>query len=129
MCDLLPGIIKGELVDEVTRLPNKAFFQKFLKEADGNFKIIDINVDIENLNEKFEDIVLSKIASVIKHSVRIPKDFVVRTGNHSFAVILGDKDEGVAKIVAERIKTNLSYLNIGVGGKPVRIYPVVNIKS
>ena len=56
-------------------------------------------------------------------------DMVVRTGEYDFAVILGDGDENVAKLVAERIKSNLSYLNMRFGGKIVKVKPVVRISS
>ena len=128
MCDIVRRMINGEIVDKITRLPRIEYLEK-LKEFVNDLLILDVSVTLENLDETFKDIAVSKVASVIKHSVRIPMDMVVRTGEYDFAVILGDGDENVAKLVADRIKSNLSYLNMRFGGKIVKVRPVVRISS
>ena len=129
MCDLISGMVRGDLIDKTTRLPNSEYLERLLQMVGGDLLILDVSVTLENLDRSFKDIAISRVASVIKHSVRIPMDMVVRTGEYDFAVVLGDGDESVAKLVAERIKTNLSYLNMGFGGKTVKVKPTVRVRS
>ena len=129
MCETLLGMIKGDLVDPVTRLPNSKFLEELEKSVKDDLKMIEVSVTLENLDSAFKDIAVSRVASVIKHSVRIPMDMVVRVGDYDFMVILGNADESTAKIVAERLRTNLSYLNMGFGGKTVKVKPTVRIKN
>ncbi len=129
MCETLLGMIKGDLVDPVTRLPNSKFLEELEKSVKDDLKMIEVSVTLENLDSAFKDIAISRVASVIKHSVRIPMDMVVRVGDYDFMVILGNADESTAKIVAERLRTNLSYLNMGFGGKTVKVKPTVRIKN
>ncbi len=129
MCDIVRKMISGEIVDRVTRLPRVEYLEKLREIVGDGLVILEVSVTLENLDETFKDIAVSKVASVIKHSVRIPMDMVVRTGEYDFAVILGDGDENVARLVAERIKSNLSYMNMGFGGKTVKVKPVVRISS
>ncbi len=129
MCETLLGMIKGDLVDPVTRLPNSKFLEELERSVKDDLKMIEVSVTLENLDSAFKDIAVSRVASVIKHSVRIPMDMVVRVGDYDFMVILGNADESTAKIVAERLRTNLSYLNMGFGGKTVKVKPTVRIKN
>ncbi len=126
MCDdTVFRLINGEMVDKVTRLPNKSFVEK-IKERYPDMKVIKIHTEIGK-TDGLKDIIISKVSSVIKHSIRLPKDMVARTGEKEFVVILGQVDDGTLKIVADRIKENLGYFNVNVGGKTIKIIPVVEI--
>ncbi len=127
MCDMIDKMIRGELIDPITRLPNEKFLEELSKDSSDGYQILEISVTLENLDKTYKNIAISKVASVIKHSVRIPMDMVVRTGEYDFAVIMGNSDESSAKIVADRLRTNLSYLSMGLGGKTVRVKPIVRI--
>lgn len=127
MCDMIDKMIRGELIDPITRLPNEKFLEELSKDSSDEYQILEISVTLENLDKTYKNIAISKVASVIKHSVRIPMDMVVRTGEYDFAVIMGNSDESSAKIVADRLRTNLSYLSMGLGGKTVRVKPIVRI--
>ena len=129
MCDIVKKMVSGEIVDKVTRLPKVEYLEKLKDIVGDDLMVLEVSVTLENLEEAFKDIAISKVASVIKHSVRIPMDMVVRTGDYDFAVILGDGDMNVARLVAERIKSNLSYMNMGFGGKTVKVKPTVRISS
>ncbi len=126
---MIARMLRGDLVDPVTRLPNKKFLEELLKSSKGKFDVIEITVTLENLDESYRNIAISKVASVIKHSVRIPMDMVIRTGEYEFVVLMGSSNEGISKMVANRLKSNLSYLSMGLGGKTVRVKPVVRIPS
>ncbi len=127
MCDMIDKMIRGELIDPITRLPNEKFLEELSKDSSDGYQILEVSVTLENLDKTYKNIAISKVASVIKHSVRIPMDMVVRTGEYDFAVIMGNSDESSAKIVADRLRTNLSYLSMGLGGKTVRVKPIVRI--
>ena len=127
MCDMVGKMIKGELIDPVTRLPNEKFLEELSKNSSDGFQILEISVTLENLDKTYKNIAISKVASVIKHSVRIPMDMVIRTGEYDFVVVMGNADESSSKIVADRLRTNLSYLSMGFGGKTVKAKPTVRI--
>lgn len=127
MCDMVGKMISGEYIDPVTRLPNEKFLEEFMKNSSDGFRTLEISVTLENLDKTYKNIAISKVASVIKHSVRIPMDMVIRTGEYDFVVIMGNSDESSAKIVADRLKTNLSYLSMGLGGKTVKVKPFVRV--
>ncbi len=127
MCDIVNKMIRGELIDPVTRLPNEKFLEEFVKNSSDGLRTLEVSVTLENLDKTYKNIAISKIASVIKHSVRIPMDMVVRTGEYDFVVIMGNADDSAMKIVADRLRTNLSYLSMGFGGKTVKVKPTVRI--
>jgi len=132
MCeDLVGELVKGKYVDPVTRLPDKEFYKRFLSNInDGEpLKIIEVHVELKDVDPTMKDIAISRIASVIKHSVRIPKDIAIRVGDKDFTVVLGDIDDNLAGIIAKRLKDNLLYFNLNIGGKMAKIIPTVEVKD
>ncbi|MCD6449419.1 MAG: GGDEF domain-containing protein [Thermotogaceae bacterium] len=132
MCEnLMRELVKGKYIDPVTRLPDKEFYEKFLNDIkdEESLKIIEVHIEFKNIDFETKDIVISRIASMIKHSVRVPKDIVIRTGDTDFIVIIGNIDDKLASMVANRIKDNLLYFNLNVSGKVIEITPTVKVKN
>jgi len=132
MCEnLMRELVKGKYIDPVTRLPDKEFYEKFLNDIkdEESLKIIEVHIEFKNIDFETKDIVISRIASMIKHSVRVPKDIVIRTGDTDFIVIIGNIDDKLASMVANRIKNNLLYFNLNVSGKVIEITPTVKVKN
>ncbi len=130
MCDIVEKLISGEMIDPVTRLPNREFIRRleeFLERDD--IWIVEVSVSLDGVDPNYRDIAVSKIASTIKHSVRIPKDLVARVGNYEFAVILGGIEEGMVKTVAKRVKDNVDYMSLSIGGKSVNPTAVVKYRK
>ncbi len=132
MCENLIGeLVKGRYIDPVTRLPNREFYKKFLDIInDGeSIKLIELHVELKDIDPSVKDIAISRIASIVKHSVRVPKDIVIRVGDKDFIVILGDIDDKLAEMIAKRLKDNLLYFNLNIGGNIIKIVPTVEVKD
>ncbi|HQQ18293.1 MAG TPA: diguanylate cyclase, partial [Fervidobacterium sp.] len=95
-------LLTGEWVDPVTRLPNEEFAKEIIAELQNSkevFYLMRIDLDFPASNDDVSKFVLSRVSSVIKHSVRIPKDFVCKVGDKSFGVVLhGITDAELNKI-------------------------------
>ncbi len=129
MCeDFVHALMKGEMVDEITRLPNEKLYEK-LESSGEHLWVIKIHVEMKGLDDSYKDIAISRVASVIKHSVRLPKDLVIRVGERDFAIVMADVDDNIAKLVADRVKTNLRYLSLRIGDKTIDIIPEVNLEE
>lgn len=129
MCeDFVHALMKGEMVDEITRLPNEKLYEK-LEKSGEHLWVIKIHVEMKGLDDSYKDIAISRVASVIKHSVRLPKDLVIRVGERDFAIVMADVDDNIAKLVADRVKTNLRYLSLRIGDKTIDVVPEVNLEE
>ncbi len=122
---MVSALMKGEMVDEVTRLPNGKLLARLKESADENLWAIKIHVEMKGLDESYKDIAISRVASVLKHSVRLPKDMVFRVGERDFVVVMADVEEDVVRIVVDRVTSNLRYLSLRVGDRTVDVVPEV----
>ena len=128
--EYLMKLLNGNWIDDTTRLPNKGFFNSIyplLKNSDSKFYIITINVNFDAKNKEEEEFIIARIASIIKHSVRLPKDFVCRTDVKEFSIILHGINEIVAKQIASRIKESLNYLVLNYGNDNIKIESNIKI--
>lgn len=120
----LQKILTGEWVDPITRLPNSSFAEAViseLKNSEETYHILKVRVNFSSDNTDVKTFVVSRIAAVIKHSVRIPKDFVCRSGEQEFVIMLhGVSDNDVEKI-GQRIKDSLQYLLLTYGNEKIKI--------
>lgn len=128
----LQKLLTGEWVDPITRLPNAAFTEAVvqeLKKGEETYHLLRVRVNFSNDNPDVKTFVISRIAAVIKHSVRIPKDFVCRSGEMEFAIILhGVSDADVEKI-GQRIKDSLQYLLLTYGNEKIRIECEIDVEK
>ncbi len=126
------NLLNGDWIDPITRLPNKQFAEevlKNLKESGQECIVIHVKVDVENLSKEELDFTMSRVASVIKHSVRIPKDFVCRIDDGNFCIVIHGVDDDTAHKVAERIKDSLEYLLLSYAGKKIKLNCTISIEK
>ncbi len=110
--------------DQITQLANRrAFDSAFKKEWRRSTReqkpisllIIDVD-DFKLYNDTYGHIAgdecLKKIARAIQKSAKRPGDIAARVGGEEFAVLLPDVNSEGAKAVAERLRTNISRLDI-----------------
>ncbi|MGB9615293.1 MAG: diguanylate cyclase domain-containing protein [Fervidobacterium sp.] len=126
------NLLTGEWVDPITRLPNQEFAQKVLEELKNSvelFYLLDVKLNFPSSDENVRNFVLSRVSSVIKHSVRLPKDLVCKLGDNEFCIVVhGISDTDVHKI-ASRIKDSLHYLLLTYGNEKIQIDCEIDIKS
>lgn len=125
-------LLTGDWIDEVTRLPNKKFAEKVfeeLKNSTETFFVLNLKLDFPASDENTINFVLSRVSSVIKHSVRIPKDFVFRVAEKDFAIIIHGISEIEAQKITSRIKDSLQYLLLTFGSEKVKINCEINIST
>ncbi|ANQ54434.1 diguanylate cyclase [Thermosipho affectus] len=130
--EYLLNLFNGNWVDETTRLPNKDFFNHIyplIKESKTLFYLIYLDLEFESTDINEINFVIARIASIIKHSVRIPKDFVCRSSEKSFVLILHGINEIVAKQIANRIKDSLDYLLLNYGNKNIKVETKIKIEA
>ncbi len=126
------NLLNGNWIDPVTRLPNKEFageVLKSLKESNEDFILMNIKVAVEDLSQEELDFTMSRVASVLKHSVRIPKDIVCRIDEGNFCIVIHGIDDGTAQKVADRIKDSLDYLLLSYAGKKIKLDCTINIEK
>ncbi|QTA38003.1 diguanylate cyclase [Thermosipho ferrireducens] len=130
--EYLLKLLNGSWIDDVTRLPNGEFAKEILnviKDSREEFFIIKIvlNFPAEKVNES--NFVIARAASVIKHSVRLPKDFVCRVSENEFWILLHGVNKNVAEQIATRIKESLDYLLVSFGNKQIKINTDIKIEK
>jgi len=123
-------------IDQLTGLYNRRFLDEILPKLakqtlrrGSRLGILMIDIDhFKKINDTYGhdvgDIVLSKVAEIIKKSVR-ESDFVIRYGGEEFMVILIDVAKGKSKDVAEKIRKIIESSHIPVGN--IDITPTVSI--
>ncbi|GAC1300778.1 MAG: EAL domain-containing protein [Vulcanimicrobiaceae bacterium] len=106
--------------DELTRLPNRAFFSDYLRRAiahakrhpDGRFAVIFLDLDrFKNINDSLghgtADELLVHVARTLQRCVR-PEDIVARLGGDEFTILLSEiHNVADATHVAARIQAAL----------------------
>ena len=113
------------MVDPMTGLHNRRWLeQMYTREMNrsntGNFKLIAFMVDIDhfkNVNDTYGhlagDQVLITVAHALIRSLR-PSDMPVRYGGEEFSVFLPGTTTQNAKIIAERIRSNIENMSISL---------------
>ncbi len=111
-------------IDDLCKIYNRRFFnQKIIQEFKRNqrsntpISLLMIDVDCFKLyNDKYGhqagDQCLSRIACVLKESVRRPSDITARYGGEEFVVLLPNTSSDGAKTVAETIQNGMSKIAI-----------------
>ncbi|ABR31414.1 diguanylate cyclase [Thermosipho melanesiensis] len=130
--EYLLNLFNGNWVDEITRLPNKDFFENIyplLKKSNTTFYLIYLDLKFESEEQSEINFVIARIASIIKHSVRIPKDFICRSSEKGFVIILHGVNEIIAKQISSRIKESLDYLLLNYGNKNIKIETDIKIEA
>ncbi|MEN3042741.1 MAG: diguanylate cyclase [Fervidobacterium sp.] len=125
-------LITGEWIDEVTRLPNKKFAERVieeLKKSAEEFFALNIRLDFLASDQSTLNFVLSRVSSVIKHSVRIPKDFVFKLDDKNFLIIIHGISEGEAQKISQRIKDSLHYLLLTYGPQKIQVNCEIEISK
>lgn len=107
------------ITDPLTDIYNRRYFEKHLKSLLGlaKRKNIDISIIIcdidffKEVNDTYGhlagDIVLKKIASIMKNSLKRSSDFVARYGGEEFIIVLYDTNANEALELCQSIQTNI----------------------
>lgn len=110
--------------DALTRIANRRFFNERLKEEWGiniqtgqSLSVLFLDIDyFKEYNDRYGhpagDLILQKIASILKNSVLYPHDLVARYGGDEFVIILPRTDAKGAYALAQRIQDKLAYQQI-----------------
>lgn len=107
--------------DALTGLYNQNAFQQFIQEVLQHLQgsrvhllLMDID-DFKQINDRFGHLagnaVLQAVAQAIQRGLR-SQDFVSRYGGDEFAALLIDTDFQGAETIAERLRTEISQLNL-----------------
>lgn len=125
-------LLTGEWVDPITRLPNEEFSKNVLREIEKSgdiFYLLHVKLTFDSSDENVRNFVLSRVSSVIKHSVRIPKDFVCKVEGNDFCVIAHGITDIEARKIAARIKESLQYLLLTYGSEKIQIGCEIDIQT
>ncbi|WP_165456621.1 GGDEF domain-containing protein [Aquabacterium lacunae] len=102
-------------VDALTQLPNKRQFQKHFERTWARLLVDEapvsvLLIDVDHLADhnaahgaRHGDACLQAVARAIQASLRRPNDFVARTDDDEFMVVLGHTGAEPARVVGERI--------------------------
>ncbi|ABS60207.1 MULTISPECIES: diguanylate cyclase domain-containing protein [Fervidobacterium] len=126
------NLLNGKWIDTITRLPNKEFAEKVfeeIKNSSDTFYVLKLIIDFPASNENVTAFVLSRISSVIKHSVRIPKDFVCKLDGNDFCIVVHGITESEVQKIAIRIKDSLHYLLLTYGNEKIQINCQIEIET
>ncbi|MCX7991096.1 MAG: GGDEF domain-containing protein, partial [Proteobacteria bacterium] len=122
-CLLYQRVVDLSTIDELTKLFNRRKIMEILKtELERaqryNFDLSIIMADIDyfkkindNYGHKMGDIVLKKVATILKNSLR-KVDYVGRFGGEEFLIISPQTTSENARILAERVKNIFNTLKI-----------------
>jgi len=128
-------LIELSVTDPLTKIANRRHFENHLQEiwklAKRNH--VDISIvmcDIDHfkeVNDKYGhmmgDIVLTKIAQILKHALKRESDFIARYGGEEFIIVLYDTKTDGAEELCVTIQNNLKNLD-GFENEGVKIAPV-----
>ena len=112
--------------DALTGLPNRRYFDEFCgllarrRRADDAVGVLMIDIDhFKRLNDEFGhpvgDQVLRAVAGAITRAVR-EGDVPARFGGEEFAVLLRNPEPGIARDIAERVRSAVASLDLSVFG-------------
>lgn len=111
-------------VDGLTSIFNRRYFDTHIEklgnevqrsQRDTSVLLVDIDhfkLYNDNYGHVMGDGTLKQVALLIQKSLRRPADFVSRYGGEEFVIVLPETDAAGAKVVAERIRSNVQQANI-----------------
>ncbi len=117
------------LTDVLTGLPNRRHAMRRLsflwdEASENNTPLACMMVDADHFKEVNDtyghdkgDVVLTKLAMTLQHSVR-NDDIVCRLGGDEFFIICPDTDKDGGIYLAENVRKTVSALRVPTGGKP-----------
>lgn len=127
--------------DSLTELYNRHYFDKIMsckindyQKNKNKFSVLMIDLDdFKNINDSYGhatgDLALKKVADILLKSIR-KNDLATRIGGDEFAVILIDTDLNQAKLVAEKIRKNITNIIINSSNKKkIRISASIGISN
>ncbi len=125
----LKRLSRSVVLDELTRLYNRRFFDELLRREvkraeryDLDFSLLMLDLDdFKSCNDRFGhlfgDGVLSGLGSLLKNTVR-DVDLPCRYGGEEFAVIFPETSAQAALVVAERVRRVLKQAQFQTDGSP-----------
>jgi len=131
--------IKSSFTDELTKIPNRRFFDvnlekqiSLLRRNEKPLSILMLDIDyFKKYNDLYGhvagDSCLQKVAQCIQQALFRPTDFAARFGGEEFMVILPDSGMESAKLVGSRILKNLEKLEIPHDNSEVSPYVTISI--
>jgi len=125
-------LITGEWVDPITRLPNLEFAQHVMEELKNSgdvFHVLHVKLKFNAQSDDIRNFVLSRVSSVIKHSVRIPKDFVCKINDNDFCIVIHGISENELNKISNRIKDSLHYLLLTYGSERIQVDCEIDITT
>lgn len=125
--------------DALTQLPNRRYFDEYCtlissrRRSSDRVAILSVDVDhFKRLNDTYGhpvgDLVLRSIGKAIQASVR-EDDVPARYGGEEFAVLLRNPGIGVALEIGERIRRNVSDMDLADAGVTDRVTVSVGVAS
>ncbi len=124
---------KLSTTDPLTQLKNRMYFDsEYSKEWKRSSRmkcpisVLMLDLDFfKKINDTyghvFGDEVLRSVAAVIGKEAQRPTDCVARYGGEEFVILLPNTDAKGAKIIAERMLSAVSKIELAASGTPVRI--------
>jgi diguanylate cyclase (GGDEF)-like protein len=131
---------KLSIYDTLTSVYNRRYFMARYDEELGrakkhkhNLSLLILDLDyFKKVNDQFGhlvgDAVLSRVAAIIKDSVR-EVDFAARLGGEEFAVVLSETDIDGAVMVAQRIRTKVAAERISAFDETVAVTISIGVAS
>lgn len=131
-CQQIEELRKQASIDALTKIPNRAAFDKRMDEFVGllnrakmSFSLLLMDIDLfKQVNDVHGhlngDRILRGVASRISSSIR-NNDFAARYGGEEFAVILPATELDEAIIVAERVREDIAKTNFHLDNENVRM--------
>lgn len=127
--------------DSLTELYNRHYFDKIMsyrindyQKSKIKFSVLMIDLDdFKNINDSYGhatgDLALKKVADILLKSIS-NNDLATRIGGDEFAVILIDTDLNQAKLVAEKIRKNITTIIVATSNnKQVRVSASIGISN
>jgi len=131
---------EAALLDPLTGIPNRRYAMDRIQQewsAAGRsarpLACMLIDVDhFKRINDTYGhdvgDIVLQRVADVLKHTARTP-DVICRIGGEEFLVICPDTDASAAGLCAERLRNAAGAMRIAVGNVTLQITISVGVAA
>ncbi len=115
---------KKAYIDPLTGLYNRNYLNDLeLDSKNYTIAMADID-DFKKINDTYGhdigDLVLKKIASIIKKSIREKEDIAVRFGGEEFLILLKRKDNFKELNALERLMENIRNVEISIGDKKIK---------
>jgi diguanylate cyclase (GGDEF)-like protein len=132
--------LKMALTDNLTQTNNRAAFDDSIKREmtlatrhSNNLSLIFVDIDhFKAVNDTYGhecgDKALKSVAKCIKQSIRAC-DIAYRYGGEEFVILLSDTDIDGAKLLAERIRTNIEGFSLAYGMEIIKLTASLGISA